>query len=48
VATSPLSNHLLSALPREDYERLAPGLQFVQMNLGHALYESGSALHGAS
>ena len=41
---TPLDNHLLAALPSADVERLTPHLEFVQMKLGHALYESGSTL----
>lgn len=38
----PRHNHLLAALPMEEYERLAPNLELVPMPLGHVLYESGS------
>ena len=38
---TPLTNHLLAALPREDYERFAPELEPVRMKVGHSLYESG-------
>jgi len=41
LPTTPLSNHLLAALPRDDYERLAASLELTQMQLGHSLYESG-------
>ncbi|MCM2330348.1 MAG: Crp/Fnr family transcriptional regulator [Pseudomonas sagittaria] len=41
---SPSQNHLLAALPAEDYARLLPQLELVPMPLGHALYESGSKL----
>jgi len=41
---APLQNHLLAALPAADYERLRPNLEFVQLPLGLALYESGSRL----
>ena len=44
MAAPPLQNHLLAALPRPDYERFAPELEFVHMKLGHVLYESGSTL----
>ena len=40
----PRNNHLLAALPEEEYERLAPNLELVPMPLGHVLYESGSEL----
>ena len=38
----PLQNHLLSALPAADYERLLPQLESAPLRLGSALYESGS------
>lgn len=41
----PRHNHLLAALPAEEYKRLAPNLEQVPMPLGHVLYESGSELH---
>lgn len=41
----PRHNHLLAALPAEEYERLAPSLEQVPMPLGHVLYESGSELN---
>ena len=44
MPTPPLENHLLRSLPRADYARFEGELEFVQMKLGHALYESGSAL----
>jgi CRP-like cAMP-binding protein len=37
----PRQNHLLAALPKNDYERLLPDLQFVDMPLGWTLSESG-------
>lgn len=40
----PRHNHLLAALPAEEYARLEPNLEQVQMPLGHVLYESGSEL----
>ncbi len=40
---SPRQNHVLAALPAADYERLVPYLEPVPMQLGSALYESGSA-----
>jgi len=39
---SPRQNHLVSALPAADYERLLPQLELVPLPLGWALYESGS------
>jgi CRP-like cAMP-binding protein len=41
---SPLQNHLLAALPAEDYARLAPDLELIPMPLGWAVYESGGHL----
>ena len=38
---SPKQNRLIAALPPEDYARLLPGLELVQMPLGSAIYESG-------
>jgi CRP-like cAMP-binding protein len=37
-------NHLLDALPRSDYERVAPHLELIPMALGDVLYESGVEL----
>jgi CRP-like cAMP-binding protein len=41
---SPKQNHLLAALPMEDYARLLPDLQFIPMPLGWPLYEAGEHL----
>ncbi len=41
---SPNQNHLLAALPTEEYERLAPHLELVPMLLGETLYEPGGQL----
>jgi len=41
---SPQQNHLLAALPAEDFDRMAPQLELVPMPLGEALYESGGRL----
>ena len=38
----PKQNHLLAAMPPADYGRLLPHLELVAMELGWALYESGS------
>ena len=38
---SPKQNHLLAALPAEDYARLLPNLELIAMPLGWAVYESG-------
>ena len=39
---SPKQNHILAALPAEDYARLLPDLELIPMPLGWALYESGA------
>src|ERR1700682_3426717 len=41
---SPHQNHLLDALPRSDYERLASHLELVPLKLGEVLYEPGVKL----
>ena len=41
---APTQNHLLAALPMEEFERLAPHLELVAMPLGEVLYESGGPL----
>src|SRR5271157_1119028 len=41
----PLENHLLSALPAEEYKRLVSSLQPVTFRLGEVLYESGGLLN---
>ncbi len=40
----PRQNHLLAALPAEDYARVAPHLELVPMPLGDVLYEPGIEL----
>src|SRR5512147_1880890 len=40
----PTQNHLLAALPAEDYARLLPNLELVPMPLGWAVYESGAEM----
>ncbi len=42
LPNTPKQNHLLDALPAEDYARLLPDLEFVPMPLGWSVYESGS------
>lgn len=37
----PKQNHLLAALPADEYARLLPHFEEVPMPLGHVLYESG-------
>ncbi len=41
---SPKQNHLLAALPADDYARLQPDLELTPMPLGWAVYESGGQL----
>lgn len=41
---SPRQNHLLSALPAADYERIAAHLEHVSLKLGDVLYEPGVRL----
>jgi CRP-like cAMP-binding protein len=41
---SPRQNHLLAALPAEEYERLLPHLELVPLPLGRSIYEVGSHL----
>jgi len=41
----PKHNHLLAALPADEFERLLPHLELVPMPLGEVLYESGGLLH---
>jgi len=43
----PGQNLLLAALPKEDFERLAPHLERVPMPLGQMIYEPGSQLQHA-
>ena len=43
-SNTPRQNHLLDALPAEDYNRLLPHLELVSMPLGNVLYESGNEL----
>jgi CRP-like cAMP-binding protein len=37
-------NHLLAALPDEDYQRIAPHLELVKLPLGEVVYESGARM----
>jgi CRP-like cAMP-binding protein len=39
-----LKNHLLAALPRDDFLRLRSKLEFVSLKLGDVLYESGEQM----
>ncbi|MGK2913238.1 MAG: Crp/Fnr family transcriptional regulator [Porticoccaceae bacterium] len=40
----PRQNHLLVALPTDEYARLLPHLELVPMPLGQVLYESGTSM----
>jgi len=40
----PRQNHLLAALPRNEYQRLEPHLRWVELALGESLVESGKAI----
>ena len=42
LQSTPTQNHLLVALPAQDYERLLHHLELVPLPLGWALYESGT------
>jgi CRP-like cAMP-binding protein len=42
--TDPRQNHLLAALPESEWQRWLPLLEWVDMPLGHVLYESGKTL----
>jgi len=42
---TPKQNHLLAALPADDYARLLPDLELTPMPLGMAVYESGGHLN---
>jgi CRP-like cAMP-binding protein len=41
---SALMNHLLAALPAEEFARLSPNLEPVTLSLGQVIYESGEQL----
>lgn len=45
ASSVPQQNHLLAALPPEEFARLLPHLEMVSMPLGKVLYESGSQMH---
>ncbi len=44
-AHDPRQNHLLAALPADEYARLLPSLEQVPLTLGESLYESGMQMH---
>ena len=41
IGHNPQSNHLLAALPAAEWARWLPQLEWINMSLGHVLYESG-------
>jgi CRP-like cAMP-binding protein len=43
----PLSNRLLAALPKEEYDRLTPGSERVRLTAGRVLFESGEEVRHA-
>ena len=47
TAHNPNQNHLIAALPTDEFERLAALLELVPMPLGQMLYEPGSQLQYA-
>ncbi|MBC7609079.1 MAG: Crp/Fnr family transcriptional regulator [Polaromonas sp.] len=44
ITPDPKKNHLLAALPQAEFERWQPLLEWVDMPLGHVLYEPGKTL----
>ncbi len=44
ICNAPRQNHLLAALPHEQWERWRQHLEFVEMRLGEVLYEPGGTL----
>ena len=44
AAPNPKNNHLLAALPNAEWQRWLPQLEWVDMQLGEVLYESGGTL----
>ncbi len=44
IVHDPRQNNLLAALPTEDYSRLLPDLELVEMPLGWVIYESGAKM----
>lgn len=47
LSPNPNQNHLIAALPTEDFEPLAPHLELVSLRLGDMLYEPGRQLQHA-
>ncbi len=44
MTTNPKKNHLLAALADKEWQRWQPLLEYVELPLGHVLYESGKTL----
>ncbi len=44
MAPAPTENGILAVLPFATYQQLLPRLEFVEMDLGHSVYESGAHL----
>ena len=44
ISTTRNNNRLLAALPRDEYDRILPGLQKVSFSLGEVVYEFGGQL----
>jgi CRP-like cAMP-binding protein len=44
VSPTPRQNHLLAALPQEQWERWREHLEYVELRLGEVLYEPGATL----
>jgi CRP-like cAMP-binding protein len=44
ASPSPHQNHLLDALPANDFERIEPHLELIPMKLGDVLYEPGAKM----
>lgn len=44
IQNNPKKNHLLAALAGQEWQRWQPQLEFVELPLGHVLYESGKTL----
>src|ERR1700688_2236297 len=45
ASTNPRHNHLLAALPKDQWQRLLPHLEHVEMPHGQVLYEAGGTLN---
>ena len=40
----PIKNQILAAIPTDEYDRLLPDLEFVDLPLGQILYKSGEVI----